>query len=100
MVAVFMPGAKSTPSAWVPDHQFHAALPGLIQEVSAMADGGFRLLTMFDSIKRPGSEPIMSTRQGQVIGADVCTARLLSSTQIGRVEIMMRPSSCRRYMPA
>src|SRR5579863_4244120 len=100
MVAVFMPGTKSTPSACVPDHPFDAAFPGLIQDVSAMAEGGFKLETMFDSISRPGSEAISITRQGQVMGAEVCTASMGSSARAGRVEVMMRPSSCFKYIPA
>src|ERR1700691_2301636 len=98
MVAVFMPTSKSTPLACVPDHQFHAVLPGLIQDVSAMAEGGFRLPTMFDSISLPGSAPISSTRQGQLMGADVRTASVLSSTRGASVEIIMRPSSCFKYI--
>ena len=35
-------------------HQSHMVLPGLIQEVSPMALGGFRLTTMFDSTSRAG----------------------------------------------
>src|SRR5271170_6183110 len=100
MVAVFMPGTKSTPSACVPDHQFQAVFPGLIQDVSAMAEGGFRLPTMFDSISLPGSDPISSTRQGQLMGAEVCTASVVSSLRGARVEIMVRPSSCCKYIPA
>src|SRR5579862_4327712 len=99
MVAVFMPGTKPTPSACVPDHQFQAVFPGLIQDVSAIADGGFRLPTMFDSINFPGSDPINRTRQGQVIGAEVRTARAGSSMRGAKVEIMMRPSSCFKYIP-
>src|ERR1700733_14543368 len=99
MVAVFIPGVKFTPSACVPDHQFHAVFPGLIQDVSAMAEGGFRLPTMFDSISLPGSDPISSTRQGQVMGAEVRTASIGSSARGARVETMMRPSSCFKYIP-
>src|ERR1700683_2935740 len=99
MVAVFMPGVKSTPSACMPDHQFQAAFPGLIQDVSAMAEGGLRLLTMFDSISLPGSDPISSTRQGQVIGAEVRPASIGSSARGAKVETMTRPSSCFKYIP-
>jgi len=35
-------------------HQSQRVLPGLIQEVSPMALGGFKLTTMFDSTSRPG----------------------------------------------
>src|ERR1700722_8139385 len=100
MVAVFLPGMKSTPSASAPDHQSHAAFPGLIQDVSAIAEGGFKLMTMFDSIRRPGSDPISNTRQGQTEGACSRTAVELSSARGASVEIMMRPSSCCKYIPA
>ena len=64
MVAVFMPVLKLTLGAASPDHQSHADLPARIHEVSAIFEGGLRLRTMFDSMRRPGSSPIMSTRQG------------------------------------
>jgi hypothetical protein len=59
-----MPGVKVTPSACSPDHQSQAALPALIHDVSAIADGGLRLTTKFDSMRVPGSRPIMMTRHG------------------------------------
>ncbi len=74
MVAVFMPGLKLTLGAASPDHQSHADLPALIHDVSAIFDGGFRFRIMFDSISRPGSSPIISTRHGVVTGASACTA--------------------------
>ena len=52
VLAVVSPGL--TPCSWLPFHQSQAVLPGLIQEVSAMALGGFKLTTMFDSTSRPG----------------------------------------------
>src|SRR5215472_7499993 len=42
-----------------PDQASHAALPGLIQDVSATAGGGFRFSTRLDSTNLPGSEPII-----------------------------------------
>jgi hypothetical protein len=48
MVAVFMPVLKPTLGAASPDHQSHADLPALIQEVSAIFEGGLRLMMMFD----------------------------------------------------
>src|SRR4051794_13511643 len=102
MVAVFMPGRKLTPSATVPDHQSHAVLPGLIQEVSAIADGGFKLMTIFDSIRRPAWSPIMITRQGEWAGVAVATAIPGSSTagaSLAKSERASRPL-CWRYIPA
>src|SRR5512134_3396465 len=57
-----------TPLTSPPDHQSHAVLPGLIHEGSAIAEGGFRFTTMFDSTRRPGSSAIISTRHGEVTG--------------------------------
>ena len=42
------------PFGLVAFHQSQRVLPGLIQEVSAMALGGFKLSTMLDSTSRPG----------------------------------------------
>ena len=65
-----------------------------------MAEGGFRLATMFDSISLPGSDPISSTRHGQTRWERASsTAMVLSSTRGVSVEIMVRPSSCFKYMP-
>ena len=74
MVAVFMPGLKLTLGAASPDHQSHADFPARIHDVSAICDGGFRLRIMFDSMRRPGCSPIISTRQGVVTGASASTA--------------------------
>src|SRR6266481_7921494 len=81
MVAVFIPGWKLTPSACVPDHQSQVVLPGLIHDVSTIALGGFRLMTMFDSTSRPGCVPIMMTRHGDRIGVVVWTASPGSSME-------------------
>ena len=75
-----MPGFEVMVGAASPDHQSHADLPGLIHEVSAIFEGGFRLRMMFDSIRRPGASPIISTRQGVVMGALASTAMLGSVT--------------------
>ena len=64
-----MPAWKAAFLTTGPDHQSQAVLPGLIQEASAIADGGFRFTTMFDSTSRPGSSAIISTRHGDVAGA-------------------------------
>ena len=37
-----------------PAHSSPAALPGLIHDVSAIAEAGLRFITRFDSINRPG----------------------------------------------
>src|SRR5579863_1042559 len=79
MVAVFIPVLKSAPGAASPLHQSQADLPGLIHEGSAMRDGGFRLSTMFDSISRPGSSPIIRTLHGLLTGAAASTATPCSS---------------------
>src|SRR3954447_5316676 len=102
MVAVFIPGLKLTPSAAVPDHQSQAVFPGLIQDVSAIADGAFRLMTMFDSISRPARSPIMITRHGERAGVAVETAMPGSSTDGASLENSERASRplCWRYMPA
>src|ERR1041384_3525277 len=102
MVAVFIPGLNPTPSAYVPDHQSHAVFPGRIHDVSAMADGGFKLITMFDSINRPACAPIRITRQGECAGGAVATAIPGSSTAGASFEKSDRASRplCCRYMPA
>src|SRR5438309_2150365 len=79
MVSVFFPGRKFTPSSYGPLHQSHDALPALIHEVSAIADGGFRFITMFDSIRRPGSAPIITMRHGVTIGVLAITLTAASS---------------------
>src|SRR5579872_7256753 len=102
MVAVFIPGLKLTPSAYVPLHQSHAVFPGLIHEVSSIAHGGFRFVTMFDSISRPGSLPIMITRHGDRIGAAVRTTSPLSCSEGESRDTSTcasRVLRC-RYMPA
>src|ERR1035441_8993817 len=96
-----MPDLKSTPSADSPDHQSQAALPGLIQEVSAIAEGGLRLSTMCDSISRPGALAIISTRHGDGAGVATATERLGSSIWGERRAsraLASRPE-CVRYMP-
>src|SRR5208337_4016265 len=101
MVAVFMPVLKLTLGAASPDHQSHADLPARIQEVSAIFEGGFRLRTILDSIRRPGSSPIISTRQGVENGVEVSTATFGSSTRGDKSALtQLRPSPLRRYIPA
>src|SRR3954469_20127440 len=102
MVAVFIPGLKLTPSATLPDHQSHAVFPGLIHDVSLIADGGFRSMTMFDSISRPACAPIMITRHGERAGVAVETAMPGSSMDGASLEKSERASRplCWRYMPA
>src|SRR5450432_1763178 len=73
-----MPGF-CTPFAMLPFHQFQAVFPGLIHDASPIALGGFRFTTMFDSTNRPGSAPIISTRQGDFIGACVMTETIPAS---------------------
>src|SRR5580692_5164122 len=101
MVAVFIPGLKSTLGAASPDHQSQADFPALIHDVSAIFDGGFRFSTMFDSIRRPGASPIINTRQGVVTGAWSSTAMPGWSSR--GESSAHRPNaglSLRRYMPA
>src|SRR3954451_24593569 len=52
--------------------QLHATRPGLIQFVSATANGGLRLSTSVDSTTQAGVVPATMTRQGvdQGSGAD------------------------------
>src|SRR3954454_1834396 len=101
MVAVFIPGWNATPSAWVPDHQFHAALPALIQDGSSTTDGGFRLSTIFDSTRRPGSSPSISTRQGDCNGVAPMIATFGLSGRGTRTDSRANgPGATRRYMPA
>src|ERR1035437_3933183 len=103
MVAVFIPGLKLTPGAASPDHQSHADLPARIQEVSAIFEGGFRFSIIFDSIRRPGSSPIISTRHGLLKGAVASTATPGSSTLGDNSARRLRERnslSLRRYMPA
>src|SRR5688572_13065819 len=69
MVAVFTPGLKSTPSSTYPFHQGKVVLPGLIHDVSVIAGGSLKWNTRFDSISRPGSSAIISTRHGEANGA-------------------------------
>ena len=96
-----MPGLKLTLGAASPDHQSHADLPARIHDVSAIFDGGFRLSTMFDSISRPGSSPIISTRHGVVTGASASTAIPgLSMRGESSARKPKRRSALRRYMPA
>src|SRR3569623_356312 len=101
MVAVFMPVLKLTLGAASPDHQSQADLPALIQDVSAIFDGGFRFNTMFDSTCRPGSAPFISTRHGVVTGASVSTAILFWSIR-GESSAFNPFRACplRRYIPA
>src|SRR5579871_698400 len=101
MVAVFMPVLKLTPGAASPDHQSHADLPGLIHEVSAIFEDGLRLRMMFDSTRRPGSSPTMSTRQGVVTGASAWTAREgLSRRGESSARTAKGARALRTYMPA
>src|SRR5215475_13011180 len=97
-----MPGRKLTPSAELPDHQSHAVLPGLIHDVSAMADGGFRLITIFDSTSRPGCALIRMTRHGDRTGVAALTAIAGSPLEGASRENRDRASrpECVRYMPA
>src|SRR5580658_3694095 len=100
MVAVFMPVLKSAPGAASPLHQSHADLPALIHEGSAIRDGGLRLSTIFDSIRRPGSSPIISTRHGLVTGVVPSTATPGSSTRGDNSACMPNRSLLFfRYMP-
>src|SRR5271157_448312 len=101
MVAVFMPVLKLTLGAASPDHQSHADFPALIQEASAILEGGFRLRTMLDSMRRPGSSPIIRTRQGVVTGGVASTATPGSSNRGESSARTLRGSlPLRRYMPA
>src|SRR5664280_1235974 len=84
MVSVFMPGLNETPLARLPDHQSQEVLPGLIHEVSAIADGGFRLTTMLDSTSRPGSSAIIKTRQGELAGACL-TTEIMEGSALGSI---------------
>src|SRR5579862_7013887 len=103
MVWVFIPSLKFTPSAESPDHQSHAALPGLIQEVSAMAQGGLRLRTMLDSMKRPGLSATIMTRQGECTGVTPTTETPGISRRGESRALMMRslpsPSTDCKYIP-
>src|ERR1051326_6083584 len=72
MVAVVNAGLPSGPR--LPLHQSHAALPGLIHEVSAIADSGLRLLTILDSMSFAGLSAIWITRQGEWWGRVPVTA--------------------------
>src|SRR5579884_746225 len=58
----------------LPLHQSQAALPGWIHDVSAMAQGGLRLPTTFDSIRLAGCSAIWMTRQGERCGRSPMTA--------------------------
>src|ERR1039457_1829271 len=101
MVAVFMPGLKLTLGAASPDHQSHADFPARIHEVSAIFEGGFKLSTMLDSMRRPGSSPIMRTRQGLVTVVSAFTAMVGAS--ICGESSARKPrgvSAFRKYMPA
>src|SRR5512138_2639056 len=101
MVAVFIPGLKETFRATLPDHQSHAVLPGRIQEVSAIALGGFKLTTMLDSTRRPAWSPIIRTRQGERTGVCAETASPGSSARGASFASSVRASRPRlRYMPA
>ena len=56
---------------------------------------------MLDSIRRPGSSPIISTRQGVENGVAVSTANFESSTRGDKsARTQLCPSPLRRYMPA
>src|ERR1035438_5275798 len=104
MVAVDMPGWRSggPPAQLVPDHQFHDALPGLIQLVSAMAHGGLRLRMILDSTSRPGWSPIMRTRHGELCGSRPLTASAgsfrLGERCIDRVVFEFSPEVVTRNM--
>src|SRR3954452_1768893 len=101
MVAVFMPVLKLTPGAASPDHQSHADLPALIHDVSAIFEGGLRLRMMFDSTRRPGSSPTMSTRHGVVTGASAWTAMEgLSRRGDNSARTANGPPALRTYIPA
>ena len=69
-----MPGLKGTFLAKLSVHQSQAAIPGLIQDVSAMAQGGLRFRTIsLVSISRPGVGAIISTRHGVDFGVAATT---------------------------
>src|SRR6185437_7943218 len=55
-------------------HQFHEALPGWIQLVSATRLGGLRSYCSVDSIKRPGSLATSTTRHAECQGVVASTA--------------------------
>ena len=101
MVSVFFPGRKLTPSSYGPLHQSHDALPGLIHEVSAIVEGGFKFSTMLDSISRPGSLAINTIRHGVTIGALPITLTAASSIRGARRASRARAvfSECFRYIP-
>src|SRR5674476_767148 len=78
MVSLFLPGL-ATPLAWLPFHQSQGDLPGLIQEVSPMALGGFKLTTRFDSTSRPAGSAIINTLQPDRTGVGAITDTLDAS---------------------
>ncbi len=56
---------------------------------------------MFDSIRRPGVSPIISTRQGVLNGVSVSTATPGASTSGDSSAFRVKTGlSLRRYMPA
>jgi hypothetical protein len=74
-VALFLPlfsAAIFTLDSWLPFHQS--------QDVSAMALGGFKLTTMFDSTSRPGLSAIISTRHPDLTGVCAITDNFNAST--------------------
>src|SRR5688500_18552724 len=76
-VAVFTPASGRSTAQ--PFHQSQAALPGLIQLVSASADGLPSVAIRFDAVSPPGVSAIITTRQGVTSGFsanDACTAGL------------------------
>ena len=75
---LFTPGFF-TPLSWLPFHQSHMVLPALIQEVSAMALGGFRLITRFDSTSRPGWSAIINARHPDFTGVSAITDTFAAS---------------------
>src|ERR1700722_19902032 len=55
-------------------HQFHEALPGWIQLVSATRLGGLRSYCRVDSTRRPGSSATSTTRHAECQGSVASTA--------------------------
>lgn len=63
----------------LPLHQSQEAFPARIQEVSLIAESGFRLMMTLDSISLPGSVPTSSTLQAEWCGKEPVTAMSGSS---------------------
>src|SRR4051794_22277057 len=102
MVSLLVPGVKGSPGATGPDHQSHAVLPGLIQEVSAMAEGSLRLRMVVDSMSLPGSCAMSSTRHGEAAGALALTQTCVweVSGESLATRLLEPVLGLSRYMPA